>query len=335
MQNIGIIGAGAWGTALAQTLAGQSLAGGERRVVMWAREPEVVAAINDRHENTVYLPGIPLDPAITATESLSALKDCGILLLVTPAQHVRASLSALQSEVAAAKPIVICAKGIELETGNLMTQVAAEAAPKASIAILTGPTFAAEIARGLPSAVTIAAKDKDVAQEIREQLASKTLRPYITDDMIGAQIGGAVKNVIAIACGIIYGKEMGESAKAALMTRGLAEMARLTSAMGGKKETLMGMCGFGDMVLTCSSMQSRNFSLGVALAKGQALADIMSNRKSVAEGVHTARALMTMAKKHAVDMPISEAVFRCVNGDATVSQAIEELLDRPLRPEAL
>lgn len=330
MQNIGIIGAGAWGTALAQTLADEN-----RHVAMWAREPEVVASINNVHENTMYLPGIKLHNGITATESLSALKDCGILLLVTPAQHVRASLSALQSEIAEGKPIVICAKGIEIDTGNLMTQVAAEVAPKASIAILTGPTFAAEIARGLPSAVTIAAKDKDVAQEIREKLGSKTLRPYITDDMIGTQIGGAVKNVIAIACGIIYGKEMGESAKAALMTRGLAEMARLTSAMGGKKETLMGMCGFGDMVLTCSSMQSRNFSLGVALAQGQSLADIMADRKSVAEGVHTAKALMTMAKKHAVDMPISEAVFRCVNGDATVDQAIEELLDRPLRPEAV
>lgn len=328
MQKIGIIGAGAWGSALAQSLADE-----DRQVVMWAREPEVVASINDRHENELFLPGVKLNTAITATGSLSAMRDCGTLLLVTPAQHVRASLSALKAELAEGKPVVICAKGIEIETGHLMTQVAAEVAPQATIAIMSGPTFAAEIARGLPSAVTIAAKDKDVAQEIRDQLFSKTLRPYIIDDMIGTQIGGAVKNVIALACGILYGRQMGESAKAALMTRGLAEMARLTSAMGGKRETLMGMCGVGDLVLTCSSMQSRNFSLGVALAEGKGLQDVMKERNSVAEGVHTAKAMMVLAKKHAVEMPISEAVYRCVSGLASVDEGIDYLLDRPLRAE--
>lgn len=332
MQKIGIIGAGAWGTALAQAI----IAGGGdegREVLMWAREPEVVSAINEQHENTLFLPGVKLNGRIRATESLSKTAHCDTILLVTPAQHVRSTLTALKGDMAEGKPVVICAKGIEMETGNLMTQVAAEVAPHATVAVLSGPTFAAEIARGLPCAVTIAAKDKDVAQEIREGLASKTLRPYITDDLLGTQVGGSVKNVIAIACGIIAGKDMGESAKAALMTRGLAEMARLTSAMGGKRETLMGMCGFGDMVLTCSSMQSRNFSLGVELAKGKTLADIMGERKTVAEGVHTANALMVMAKKHAVEMPISEAVHACLADKMTVEQAIEDLLDRPLRPE--
>lgn len=328
MQKIGIIGAGAWGTALAQ-----SMADADRQVVMWAREPEVVASINDKHENTMFLPGVALHDHIAATGSLSSLRDCSTLLLVTPAQHMRASLTALKAELAEGKPVVICAKGIEIETGNLMTQVAAEVAPQATVAVMSGPTFAAEIARGLPSAVTVAAKDKDLAQEIRDNIISKNLRPYITDDMIGTQIGGALKNVIAIACGILYGRQMGESAKAALMTRGLAEMARLTSAMGGKRETLMGMCGVGDLVLTCSSMQSRNFSLGVALGEGRSLAEIMGERNSVAEGVHTARAMTVLGRKHAVEMPISDAVCRCVTGAASVDEGINDLLDRPLRAE--
>lgn len=330
MQTIGIIGAGAWGTALAQSLANP-----DRKVMLWAREPEVVAAINGRHENIVFLPGVTLNPAITATNDLAAAAACDTLLLVTPAQHVRATLAALKDIAGPGKPIVICAKGIEIETGYLMTQVAAEAAPEATIAILTGPTFAAEIGRGLPSAVTIAAKDNTTAQDITQRLVSKNLRPYTIDDMIGTQIGGAVKNVIAVACGVLYGRKMGESAKAALMTRGLAEMGRMTSAMGGKRETLMGMCGVGDLVLTCSSMQSRNFSLGVALAEGRTLDDIMNERNSVAEGVHTAKAMLVLAKKHAIDMPVSEAVARCVTGAASVDESIHALLDRPLRAEGV
>ncbi len=330
MHKIGIIGAGAWGTALAQSLADSG-----RDVLMWAREPEVVTAINELHENTPFLPDVPLNKAIRATDSISNIAGCDTLLIVTPAQYMRHSLSALKGEITEGKPVVICSKGIEIETGLLMSQVAAEEVPKATIAILTGPTFAAEIARGLPSAVTIAAHDKDVAQEIREGLASKTLRPYITDDMIGAQIGGAVKNVIAIACGVLYGQKLGESAKAALLTRGLAEMGRLASAMGAKKTTLMGMCGVGDLMLTASSMQSRNFSLGVQLGEGRSLSEIMMERKSVTEGVHTAKAMVKIAQKHAVDMPICEAVNACVNEGMSIEDAITALLDRPLRPEGL
>lgn len=330
MDKIGIIGAGAWGTALAQSLADSG-----RDVLMWAREPEVVTAINESHENSVFLPNIPLNEGIRATDSLSSVAGCDTLLLVTPAQYMRHSLSALKHEIAEHKPVVICSKGIEIETGLLMSQVAEEEVPKATVAILTGPTFAAEIARGLPSAVTIAAHDKDVAQEIREGVASKTLRPYITDDMIGAQIGGAVKNVIAIACGVLYGRKLGESAKAALLTRGLAEMGRLAAAMGAKKETLMGMCGVGDLMLTASSMQSRNFSLGVQLGEGMSIQDILSARRSVTEGVYTAKALVKMAQKQAVDMPICEAVNACVNEGMSVEDAINALLERPLKPEGM
>jgi glycerol-3-phosphate dehydrogenase (NAD(P)+) len=325
MEKIGIIGAGSWGTALAQCFANS-----EKDVLVWAREPEIVDSINQSNENTLFTPGVTLNKNIKATDSLSRIADCDTLLLVTPAQYVRSTLHAIKAEIAEGKPIVICSKGIELDTGFLMTQVAQEEAPNATIAILTGPTFASEIIRGLPSAVTIAARDKDVAQEIRDGIASKTLRPYITDDLIGAQIGGAVKNVIAIAAGVLYGRGLGESARSALVTRGLAEMARLASAMGAKKETLMGMCGIGDLMLTCSSMQSRNFSFGVQLGEGKTVEEILAERKAVTEGVHTAKALIVLAKKHAVDMPISEGVHKCLIEHTPVEEAITHILERPL-----
>ncbi len=331
MQKIGVIGAGAWGTALAQSAANAG-----REVIIWAREPEVVSSINQTHTNDIFLPGIPLNPSITATDSLSKVAECDILLIVTPAQFVRSTLAALKGDLVEGKPVVICSKGIEISTGLLMSHVAEEEVPEAAIAILTGPTFASEIAAGKPCAVTIATKDKDVGQEIRDALASKTFRPYTTDDLIGTQIGGAVKNVIAIACGVILGKDLGESARSALMTRGVAEMARLASAMGAQKETLMGMCGFGDMVLTCSSMQSRNFSLGYALGQGKSFDAIMEERKgkAVTEGVYTAEAMVTMAKKHAVEMPISEAVYRCVSAGDSVDELIDSLMERPLKNES-
>ena len=330
MQKIGIIGAGAWGTALAQCLAD-----GGKEVLLWAREPEVVETINQSHENSHFMPGVKLNTSIEATDSMSKTVDCDTLLVVTPAQFVRSTLESLKGDIAEGKPVVLCSKGIEIDTGLLMSQVAHEEVPNATIAILTGPTFASEIVRGNPSAVTIAAHDKDVAQEIREGLSSRHLRPYITDDVLGTQIGGAVKNVIAIACGIVMGRNMGESARAALMTRGLTEMGRLASAMGARKETLMGMCGVGDLVLTCSSMQSRNFSLGVKLGEGMSMEDIMNERqgKAVTEGVHTALALKTMAKKHAVEMPICDIVHKCVGEGMSIDDCIQEMLDRPLRPE--
>lgn len=329
MDKIAIIGGGAWGSALANTLANAG-----KEIVIWAREPEVVATINEKHENEMFLPGIKLNSGIKATDSLTQAAESDALLLCTPAQHIRATLQSLKSDIADGKPSIICAKGVEIETGYLLSQVMDEVVPGATYAVLTGPTFAAEIAKGLPSAVTVACRDKDVGSELVAALNNKILRTYSTEDVLGAQIGGAVKNVIAIACGVIHGKGLGESARAALVTRGLAEMSRLASAMGAKKETLMGMCGVGDMILTCSSMQSRNFSLGVALGEGKKINDILDERRSVTEGVHTAKALEVMARNHAVDMPISASVHACVNEGKSVDIVIEKLMERPAKKEA-
>lgn len=328
MKTIGIIGAGAWGTALAQA---QATAG--RKVTLWAREPEIVDAINGRRENTLFLPGIKIDKGVTATGSLTEAAANDIILVVTPAQHVRTTLQSLKGD-GDGKIFVICAKGIEIDTGSLMSHVAKDVLPTASTAIMTGPTFAAEIARGLPGGLTIACEDKEIGLGLVDSLSSRTFRTYLTDDVLGAQIGGAVKNVIAIAAGVIYGRGMGDSARAALVTRGLAEMARLASAMGAKRETLMGMCGMGDLILTCSSMQSRNFSLGVEMGKGKSIDEILGARKSVTEGVTTAKALTVMAKNHAVDMPISAAVNACLSEGAGIEETIERMLDRPMKMEA-
>ncbi len=329
MKTIGIIGGGAWGTALAQAFAVSG-----KNVTIWAREEEMVSSINARHENTLFLPGIPLSQNIKATGNITEAAKADVLLVVTPAQYLRATIESLKADLNDTKPIVICAKGVEIKTGVLMSQIVEEVSPQSPIAILTGPTFASEIAKGLPSAVTIAMKDKPAAAKLAEELSTRTLRMYASDDVVGAQVGAAVKNVIAIACGIIEGKKLGDSARAALVTRGLAEIARLASALGAKKETLMGMCGVGDMILTCSSMQSRNFSLGVALGQGEKLSDILAKRNSVTEGVTTAQALVVMAKNNAVDMPISEAVHKCLSENANVDEMIERMLDRPVRAEA-
>lgn len=328
MQTIGIIGGGAWGSALAQSMA---LSG--KKAILWAREEDVISSINGRHENTPFLPGVPLHDNVIATASLEATAKTDALLLVPPAQYLRATLQSLKPILNEGKPIIVCAKGVEIESGSLLSQIAAEILPKNPLAFLTGPTFAAEIARGLPSAVTLAMDDLQEATALAEKLSSRNLRMYPSDDMIGAQVGGAVKNVIAIACGMIEGKKLGDSARAALVTRGLAEIARLGAALGAKKETLMGMCGVGDLILTCSSMQSRNFSLGVALGQGQTLEDILAKRNSVTEGVYTAKALAVMAKNNAVEMPVSGAVHACLSEGISVDTMIEKLLDRPLKSE--
>lgn len=326
MKKIGIIGAGAWGTALANIIRRS-----ENEVVIWAREHEVVTAINETHENPYFLKDIKLDKEIRATNSLSEVTDADILFLVTPAQHVRKSLQALEA-LPPEKPLVICSKGVELETGNLMTQIAQEELPGSKVGVMTGPTFAEELGRGLPSAVTLAFSDKDTAQFIIDTVASKTFRLYHNEDVIGAQIGGAVKNIIAIACGAAYGMRLGESARAALMTRGLAEMARLASAMGASRTTLLGMCGVGDLMLTCNSMKSRNFSLGAALGEGRTLDEILTERegKAVTEGVDTARAVKVMIDAQAVSMPISEIVFEVLTQSLPIRDALDKLLERPL-----
>lgn len=323
-QKIGVIGGGAWGTALAQVMAAHG-----RDTLIWAREPEVVEAINTAHENTVFLKGIPLAKTLKATGDLMQAANCDIILLVTPAQYVRSTVETIKPALAGGKPLVICSKGIELESGLLLSQVVKEIVPDAVLAILTGPTFASEVAKGLPAAVTIAAEDKDVAQELQDVLGVPGFRPYATTDIVGTQLGGAIKNVIAIACGVVEGRKLGETARAALLTRGIAEIARLGVAMGAKRETLMGMCGIGDLTLTCSSMQSRNFSLGAALGQGKTLGDILGSRNAVTEGVHTVKSTLSLAKKHAVDMPITEAVANLLDENFTVDQAIEDMLNRP------
>ena len=328
MKTVGVIGAGAWGTALAQVLASNG-----RDVTIWAREPDVVKAIDQGKENPAFLPGILLSKNLKATESLQNVASRDILLIVTPAQHVRTTLKNLKPHLSEKQPVIICAKGIELESGKLLSQVAEEETPDATIAILSGPTFAEEVARGLPAAVTIAVADKDVGKTLQETLGVPRFRPYVTDDVIGAQLGGAIKNVIAIACGIVHGRKMGDSARAALLTRGVAEIARLGIAMGAQKETLLGMCGIGDLMLTCSSMKSRNYSLGAALGEGKTLEEILSTRKAVTEGVHTAKATLALAKKNAVDMPITEAVNKCLNEGMSIDEAIEEMLNRPFKYE--
>lgn len=330
MHKIGVIGAGAWGTALSQALA---MTG--RDVTIWAREEEVVTAINEQHENTLYLKDVKLHDNLKATSDIKSACDGEVVLIMTPAQHVRATLETLKPELEGGKPFIICSKGVEKETGYLMSEVANEVIPNGKVGILTGPTFASEIARGLPCAVTIAIEDKEIGEQVVEALGSRTLRTYLTNDLIGTQIGGAVKNVIAIASGVIAGKKMGESARCALITRGLTEIGRLAKAMGAQKETLMGMCGVGDLMLTASSMQSRNFSLGFALGEGKSLEEILGDRIAVTEGVHTAKALQVMAKNNAVDMPISRAVYQLLHEGLTIEEIIEKTLNRPLRRESL
>ncbi|HEY1505884.1 MAG TPA: NAD(P)H-dependent glycerol-3-phosphate dehydrogenase [Stellaceae bacterium] len=329
MQRFGIIGGGAWGTALAQVLRRAG-----RDVVIWAREAEVVVAIDTGHNNPLFLPGIALDPAIRATADLAEAARTDVVLLVAPAQHLRALCKQLGPSLAPATPLVICAKGIEEESGALLSEVAAEILPRTELAVLSGPTFAAEVAKGLPTAITLAAGDAKLGQRLIAALGTREFRPYFTDDVAGAQIGGAVKNVMAIACGIVMGRGFGDNARAALITRGLAEMVRLALAKGGKAETLMGLSGLGDLTLTCSSTQSRNHSLGLALGKGETLDSYVAGRRSVAEGVSSSAAAAALAKKLKIEMPIVSAIDAILHRGAAIDAAIEALLTRPFKAEA-
>lgn len=327
MKTIGIIGGGAWGTALAQV---QAVAG--RDPLLWAREAAVVNAINNDGENTPFLPGVDLHRNVRATNDLSEAMALDVLLLVVPAQHMRSILESRRNQLKD-KALVLCSKGIEIDTGELLSEIVRKTVPSANIAVLTGPTFASEIAKGLPAAVTLAAGDLDQARILAAQLGSKTFRPYASDDIIGAEVGGAVKNVLAIACGIVAGKKYGDSARAALLTRGMSEMMRLALALGGKRETLMGMCGLGDLVLTASSMQSRNFSLGFALGEGKTLNEIMGSRTAVTEGVHTARAVMNLIKGLNIDLPVMTSVYGLLHDNLSVKDVIDNLLSRPFGDE--
>ena len=329
LQSVGIVGAGAWGTALAVT---SRRAG--RDVLIWAYEPETLAGINQNHRNETYLPGVKLDRAIEATARLNEVANCDLLLMATPAQHVRKIAGEIAPYLKPEQPLVLCSKGIEQTTGKLISQVVEEVVPRPQIAVLSGPSFAAEVARGLPAAVTLATGEETLGRALAYALSHPPFRCYWSDDVIGAEIGGAVKNVYAIAAGIVAGKKFGASAHAALVTRSFAEMVRFGATLGARRETLMGLSGLGDLVLTCGSPQSRNMSLGIELGKGKSLEEVLGKRIAVTEGVYTASALVEMAAARGIDMPIAQAVHAVISGLATVDEAIEALLSRPLRAEA-
>jgi glycerol-3-phosphate dehydrogenase (NAD(P)+) len=320
----GVIGAGAWGTALAQLLASNG-----QPVALWALEPDVIDAINGVHENPLYLANIPLSPSIRATGAMADLGTCDLLLVVSPAQHLRSVVA----QAPAGVPLVLCSKGIEAGTSLLMSQVAAQAQPTSPIAVLSGPTFAHEVAKGLPTAITLACEDRALGQRLATRIARPSFRPYLSDDVIGAEIGGAVKNVLAIACGVAEGAGLGLNARAALISRGFAEMTRFGLARGARPETLGGLSGLGDLVLTCSSTNSRNFSLGKGLGEGASAADLLANRRTVAEGAFTAPVLRDAARAAGVEMPVVEAVCALLTDAAPLAAVIDALLARPLRPE--
>ncbi|KHK93460.1 NAD(P)H-dependent glycerol-3-phosphate dehydrogenase [Novosphingobium malaysiense] len=326
MSKVGVIGAGAWGTALAQSLARDGT-----DVLLWAREPELVAQINSEHRNGLYLPSANLAESVRATGNIGDLADVPVLLAVVPAQFLAAVIADLPQ---GDRDLVLCAKGIEAGTGRLMADVAAEAAPQARLAVLSGPTFAHEVAAGLPTAVTLACSGGETQWErLAPLIARPALRPYYSDDVIGAEIGGAVKNVLAIACGVVEGLNLGQNARAALIARGYAEMLRFGLARGARAETLSGLCGLGDLVLTCSSTSSRNFSLGLSLGQGLSAADALSGKTSVAEGAATAPVLAELASRAGIQMPIVDAVCRLLDGEAPAGAVVRDLLSRPLKAE--
>lgn len=326
-RTAGVIGAGAWGTALAQAAA---RAGLETR--LWAREPEVVASVREKGENSLFLPGVPLS-GVQATGDLAELKGCDLILAVPPAQHMRSTLAAFAPFARAGVPVILCSKGIERGSLKLMTEVLGEVLPEATPAVLSGPSFAADVSRGLPTAVTLAAEDLGFARTLAAAIAGPAFRPYAADDMVGAEAGGALKNVLAIGCGISEGMNLGKSAHAALITRGFAEMTRYAVALGGKAETVAGLCGLGDLVLTCSSPQSRNMSVGLALGRGMTLQQALEGKLSVAEGVESAPAVRDLAARLGVEIPICEAVAAILKGEVSVQDAITGLLSRPLKSE--
>jgi glycerol-3-phosphate dehydrogenase (NAD(P)+) len=330
IQTVGVIGSGAWGTALALACARAG-----RAVTLWSHEPEVARTIGETRENALYLPGVTLPETVAATADLAAVGACDLVLAVAPAQHLRPVLAGFAPHVRRGLPVVLCAKGVEQGSLKLMTEVLAETVPQAAPAVLSGPSFAIDVARGLPTAVTLACGDEACAERIARAVATPTFRPYLATDMIGAEAGGAVKNVIAIACGISEGRGLGRSAHAALVTRGFAEMTRLGVALGGQAETLAGLCGLGDLVLTCSSPQSRNMTVGLALGAGKTLAEALAGKVSVAEGVASAPGVVALGRRLGVETPISAAVAAILAGEIGVDEAVGGLLARPLKLESL
>ena len=321
-KSVGVIGAGAWGTALAGVAARAG-----REVVLFARNPESAAAIESTRVNP-KLADVPLVASIRVTNDIALASAADIILVATPAQQLRAAVTALAPHLIKATPVIACAKGIERGSHKFMTEVIAESAPQAIAAILSGPSFADDVARGLPTAVTLAAKDEALASSLVRALGSATFRPYHTSDVRGVEIGGAAKNVLAIAAGIVAGRKLGASAQAALTTRGFSELMRLGRACGARSETMTGLSGLGDLILTCSSAQSRNLALGIALGRGERPA-----AGKLAEGEFTAPVLIELAASQNVDMPVSNAVAAILSGAVTIDEAIESLLTRPFKAE--
>lgn len=328
MQKIGVLGAGAWGTALAVA----SVRAG-RDTILWAREEEVVSSITTEHVNKLFLPAVTLDPKLRATSDFAALADRDAILVVSPAQHLRAMVRSLKAHVPDGVPLVICSKGIEVATGKLLSQAIEEEAPNNPVAVLSGPTFAIEVARGLPCALTLATGDETVGMALVEALGHAAFRPYYNRDIVGAQIGGAVKNVLAIATGMAAGLGVGENARAAVITRGLAEIIRFGKLYGAKTETLMGLSGLGDLILTCSSTQSRNMSLGKAIGEGRTMEEIMAERNSVAEGAHTVEIVHKIAIEKGLEMPITSAVYHILKEGRDAKTVMDELMARPFTNE--
>lgn len=323
--HFGVVGGGAWGTALAQLLAAEGAP-----VTIWAREEEVIAAINAEHRNPLFLPGAALSPSLVATADPGALAGCDALLVVVPVPFLRAVLADLP---AGDSPLVFCSKGMEAGSFAFPIDIARRLCPGRPLAVLSGPTFAHEVAAGLPTAITLAADDAATAEALAQALARPHFRPYVSTDMIGAEIGGAVKNILAIACGIVDGAGLGLNARAALISRGFAEMSRFGLARGAKPETLAGLAGLGDLVLTCTSANSRNFALGQGLGRGETAAALMADRRTVAEGAFSAPVIAAAARADGIEMPITDAVARIVAGEIRADEAIQLLLSRPLRPE--
>jgi glycerol-3-phosphate dehydrogenase (NAD(P)+) len=323
-DRIAVIGAGAWGTALALTCIRAG-----RKVTLWEPDPATAAKLADKRESP-FLPGVRIDGGIVLAANLAEAVRAPAVLLVVPAQAVRTVMLSLAPSLAAGTPVIVCAKGIERGTQKFMAEVVAECAPGAAPAILSGPSFAADVARGMPTAVTLAASDDALAAGLARAIGSASFRPYHSTDVRGVEIGGAAKNVLAIAAGVVTGRGLGASAQAALTTRGFAELVRFGRAYGAKPETMMGLSGLGDLLLTCSSSQSRNFSFGVNLGRGRRPEDVHGG---LAEGVFTAPVLLAMARERAIDMPIAAAVAALLDGTMSVDQAIESLLTRPLKAE--
>lgn len=327
-NSVAVIGGGAFGTALACVAR---KAGND--VCIWARNQTVVNDINEGRGNPLYLPDVALESGIRATTDMAdALEGAQAALLVVPSQHLR-EIAERMAPHASAKAVALCSKGVERSTGKLMSEVAAQCLPDSGIAVLSGPTFARELAQGLPGAVTLAAAEEWVQNAILQAVGIPTFRPYVSDDVVGAEIGGAVKNVLAIACGIVTGRNLGENARAALVTRGLAEVMRLAVKLGARAETVMGLSGLGDLTLTCNSPQSRNMSFGIELGRGRTVAEILAERRAVTEGVWSAESVCDLADKLKVDMPICQAVNQIVSLGADIEKTISDVLNRPFRQE--